>query len=155
MTLHDLFKGESSSKEEIDIMMEVLQEQGCLTPENLRQMTLWFSIPFVFRGQIKHSTNELSYTEAEAAIGRFLAKEKIETYTVSAAMGIFREKLTFLSTEENNELDSIGYSGKTTKGRRISREDYLNSLDKGDFKVIRTSPDNGDFTEEFLIIHVK
>lgn len=155
MTLRDLFKGESSSKQEITAMMEVLQEQDCLTAENLQQMTLWFSMPFVFRGQIKHSRNELSYAEAEAAIGKFLKKNKIENYIVSAAMGIFRQKLPFLSLEETKNLDAIGYSGKTIAGERISREAYLNSLDKGNFKVIRTRPDNGDFTEEFMIIHVK
>lgn len=78
----------------------------------------------------------------------------IETFKIKTGMGKCREKLPFLSEEEMKELDSIGYSGKTTKGERMSRVGYLNSLNKGEFDIKQTKHDNGDFLEEFIIVRV-
>lgn len=78
---------------------------------------------------------------------------KISVHTKEeTALGKFTSKLPFLSDKEMTELNSIGYSGTTSSGKRITREEYLNSLGKGTFRVVRTKSDSGDFTEEFTII---
>lgn len=66
----------------------------------------------------------------------------------------FGHPLVFLNDDEKKELDTIGYSGKTSKGKRISRESYLNSLDKGEFDITQTKRDSGDFSEAFIIVKV-
>jgi hypothetical protein len=81
----------------------------------------------------------------------------IQTFKIETSMGkvrgIFGNPLGFLTEKEKSSLDEIGYSGKLN-GERISRVDYLNSLEKGEFEVDQTKFDNGDFTEEFLIVRV-
>lgn len=59
--------------------------------------------------------------------------------------------LYFLSENEKDEMDTIGYTGKNHAGKKISFENYLNSLNKGDFTVRQTKFDNGDFSEEYTI----
>lgn len=81
---------------------------------------------------------------------------KIETYKVTTNSGkvstYFGHPLTFLTDEEKKELDSIGYTGKTTDGIKVSREDYLNSLGKGTFAITWIRSDNGDFSEHFVFV---
>lgn len=69
-------------------------------------------------------------------------------------MGKYFGKLPFLSEKELEEFNSIGYSGEDTKGIKITREDYLNSLNKGEFQVIQTKFDDGSFEEKFTIVWV-
>lgn len=78
----------------------------------------------------------------------------IKTFEISTGMGKYFGKLPFLSETELEEFNSIGYSGKTTKGVKMSRESYLNSLNKGEFQVRQTKFDNGSFEESFFIIWV-
>ena len=81
---------------------------------------------------------------------------KLQDYRIETGMGkVSRPNpLDFLSKTEKEEFDNIGYAGKTFSGKRISRVDYLNSLNKGEFKVIKTKWDDGTYIEEFLIIRV-
>jgi hypothetical protein len=83
---------------------------------------------------------------------------QILTYRIQTAMGSVTpwgcDKLDFLSPEEAKELDTIGYTGKNSKGIPTGREGYLNSLGKGTFKVDQTKRDSGDFVEEFTITRV-
>ncbi len=58
-----------------------------------------------------------------------------------------------LSNEEFDELNKIGYSGKTSDGKRISRADYLNTLGKGEWSFLQTKGDSGDFTEMWVVTH--
>lgn len=60
-------------------------------------------------------------------------------------------ELDFLNENQINELNSIGYSGKNTKGEKISRIEYLNSLNKGEFTIKQLEFDNGTFRERYLI----
>lgn len=78
----------------------------------------------------------------------------INTYKIRTCMGKTTQKLSFLTEEENEELNVIGYSGRTSKGEKMSREEYLNSLNKGEFKVEQTVYDKGDFCEEFIYTRV-
>jgi hypothetical protein len=85
---------------------------------------------------------------------------QIEEYTIFTCMGklsnygYFKSKLSFLNEEQEKEFNNIGYTGKNSKGEEISRQQYLNSLGLGTFKVKQTKFDHGDFCEEFLIIRV-
>lgn len=79
---------------------------------------------------------------------------KVQAYVrEETALGKFTSMLPFLTHEEFFELNLIGHTGKTSTGKKISREKYLNSLGKGTFQVIQTHSDTGDFREEFTIIH--
>lgn len=60
--------------------------------------------------------------------------------------------LSFLSEDEQMEVDSIGYRGELSNGSPCTLKDYLNSLGRGVFEVIRTKMDDGTFYEEFLVI---
>lgn len=79
----------------------------------------------------------------------------IETYNIRTGMGqiMSGDELSFLSKDEFDNLNIIGYSGKLNNVN-IDRETYLNSLNKGEFNVKQTKWDNGDFSEEFMIIRV-
>lgn len=59
-----------------------------------------------------------------------------------------------LTEDEVNELNTIGYTGKNSKGEKSSFEDYLNSLNKGEFDVTQTKFDDGSFTEKFNVVRV-
>lgn len=88
---------------------------------------------------------------------KFSKKPSVQTIKMRTGMGKITsdsDPMLFLSEGEKNELDSIGYSGKTTDGKRISRESYLNSLKRGDFTVQQTKFDHGDFCEEFTITRI-
>jgi hypothetical protein len=82
------------------------------------------------------------------------AKPKTTQYYINTGMGKIQDRSTlpFLTDNELDELDSIGYSGKSLDGNIKDRETYLNTLDKGTFVVSCTKRDNGDFAETFLII---
>ena len=77
----------------------------------------------------------------------------METYRINTGMGIVHERYTlpFLSDDEFEEFNNIGYTGKNLKGVRVSRTDFLNSLGKGKFSISQTKFDNGDFSESFII----
>lgn len=82
---------------------------------------------------------------------------KIENYNITTGMGKInpsRNPLTFLTIEEFDELNNIGYTGKNNKGIITSRDKYLNSLGKGKFSINQTKTDNGNFQEEFIITRV-
>lgn len=88
-----------------------------------------------------------------------MALKRPEIFRISTAMGKVycmsgKHPLYFLSKEEQEELDTIGYTGKNSKGERTNRESYLNSLDKGAFAVTCVRGDNGDFSEDFIISRV-
>ena len=78
----------------------------------------------------------------------------LETFTIETSMGkvstFFGHPLHFLSDKEKQNLDEIGYSGKLN-GVKTSRTEYLNSLGKGEFSILQTKWDNGDFTEKFVL----
>lgn len=78
----------------------------------------------------------------------------INTFQITTAMGKYFGELPFLSENELKEFNSIGYSGKLLNGQTISRQEYLNSLNKGEFQVTKTKHDNGDFEERFVIVWV-
>jgi len=81
----------------------------------------------------------------------------IETYNIKTALGkvtLGGDQLNFLTEKEKEEFDSIGYSGCKLNGERISRLNYLNSLNKGEFEFEQTKLDNGNFIEKFLIVRV-
>lgn len=78
---------------------------------------------------------------------------KTEVFNIETGMGEYHGySLYFLTDQELKEFNSIGYSGKTTDGKEISRTEYLNSLNKGKFSVTLTKMDSGDFREGFTII---
>lgn len=81
----------------------------------------------------------------------------ISTYNITTGMGRVLytgdHPLYFLSDKEKEEFDEIGYTGKLN-GEKMCYRKYLKSLKKGEFKVLQTKFDNGDFSEEFLIIRV-
>jgi hypothetical protein len=70
-------------------------------------------------------------------------------------MGSYFGSLPFLSDTELEEFNSICYSGKNTKGIKMGREEYLNTLGKGVFDVTQTKFDNGNFSEGFTIVWVR
>lgn len=61
-------------------------------------------------------------------------------------------ELPYLTPEQNDELNLIGYSGKNSKGEKTRRLDYLNSLGIGEFDITQTEWDNGDFCEAFIVV---
>jgi hypothetical protein len=63
-------------------------------------------------------------------------------------------QLPFLNDAELEEFNSIGYSGKTTKGEKISLEDYLNSLNKGEFQVTQTKFGDDDWIDNYTIVWI-
>ena len=78
----------------------------------------------------------------------------VETYTFETSSGsvrtFFGHPLHFLSDQEKKDFDEIGYTGKLN-GKRTSRTEYLNSLGKGEFSLLQTKWDNGDFSEKFVL----
>lgn len=63
------------------------------------------------------------------------------------------KKITGLTKTEIQNLNTIGYSGKLN-GKKTSFEKYLNTLNKGLFRVIQTKFDNGNFREEYIVVRV-
>ncbi len=80
----------------------------------------------------------------------------IQTYNIETSMGKLTKRISlpFLSDAELAELNTIGYTGRNSKGSLVSRQEFLNSLGKGEFEVRQTEYDNGDFTEGFAIVRV-
>ena len=79
-----------------------------------------------------------------------------QTYRINTGMGMVsggNSRLPFLSEEEFKNFNEIGYTGRLN-GNKITRVDYLNSLQKGYFIINQTKFDNGDFSESFDIIRV-
>jgi len=78
----------------------------------------------------------------------------VESYIFETSMGSinanFGHPLDFLSDQEKKDFDEIGYTGKLN-GVKTSRTEYLNSLGKGEFSILQTKCDNGDFTEKFVL----
>ena len=56
-----------------------------------------------------------------------------------------------LTNTEFEELNTIGYTGKNSAGKKTSRAEFLNSLSKGEWNLTQTKFDNGDFTEKFAV----
>lgn len=87
-----------------------------------------------------------------------MSKFKISRYRVSLCMGKCstreRDSLSCLSDSEFEEFNHIGYTGKDLNGKRTSHENFLNTLNKGQFEVETLSNDNSEFTAELLIIRV-
>lgn len=82
---------------------------------------------------------------------------KITVKTIETCMGkitSFGDQLDYLTEEEKKEFNLIGYTGKNSQGVKTTRENYLNSLDKGQFEVEQTKFDNGDFCEKFIVVRV-
>ena len=82
----------------------------------------------------------------------------IENYSVTTAMGKIHssssDPLNFLTPREIENFNEIGYTGKTLEGQKMSRLQYLNSLGKGEFKIIHLHQNNSEFTEKMEIIRV-
>lgn len=80
----------------------------------------------------------------------------IDTYRITTGSGMLNNSssLPFLTAAELKEFDQIGYTGKNFKGERTNYEAWLNTLDKGEFKVDCTKHDTGDFYEQFTITRV-
>jgi len=79
---------------------------------------------------------------------------KSEIYDIDTNSGKCVRPLPFLTENEQENFDSIGYSGKTLDGKKMSRSEYLNSLNKGNYSIIQTKFDHGDFSESFTIVKV-
>ncbi len=79
----------------------------------------------------------------------------INTFDITTSMGRYFGELPFLSETELEEFNNIGYRGKNNKGLKISREAYLNTLNKGEFNVTQTKFDDGSFEESFTIVWVQ
>lgn len=81
----------------------------------------------------------------------------IKSFRIRRGLGCIdwndKKKLTFLSKKELDDIDQIGYSGKTQSGKKIAIEEYLNSLGKGSFIWTCTRWDNGDFSDEFSLVY--
>ena len=83
-------------------------------------------------------------------------KPTIEEYKIEICVGrVLRVKgehpLSFLTDQEKSELDIIGYTGRSTEGLKVSKEEYLNSLGKGNFIVKQTKRIDYDFREKYTI----
>lgn len=78
---------------------------------------------------------------------------KVTTHPITTGCGRPNDpkSLPFLTEEELEEFDSIGYSGKTTNGVKMSWHEYLDSLGKGQFSIAQTKFDNGDCIEKYVI----
>lgn len=79
----------------------------------------------------------------------------ITTCYINCCMGKSKDwdQLEFLTENDINELNSIGYSGKTTDGKRKSRLDYLTEkYPQYKFACNQTKIDDGDFCETFMFV---
>jgi len=86
---------------------------------------------------------------------------QIINYRIKTSMGKvsampFGGKLDFLTQEQQDELDTIGYTGKNSNGVKMGRVEYLNSLypEKEQFQLTQFKWDNGNFIEEFILTRV-
>lgn len=75
-------------------------------------------------------------------------------YNVTTGMGrADRSSVPFLTDQQFEDFNTIGYTGRL-RGKKISREKYLNSLGTGVYTVKQVRFDDGSFTEEFVIARV-
>lgn len=75
-------------------------------------------------------------------------------YNVTTGMGrADRASVPFLTDQQFEDFNTIGYTGRL-RGKKISREKYLNSLGTGVYTVKQVRFDDGSFTEEFVIARV-
>lgn len=58
-----------------------------------------------------------------------------------------------LSDKEFENLQSIGYSGKTLDGIRVTREDFLNSLGNGSWNLCLIRTDSGAYSDEYVVVY--
>lgn len=81
-----------------------------------------------------------------------------ETFQIKTVMGELTQwgdDLAFLTAEELYRFNRIGHTGKDPKTSRPSSYlVFLNGLHKGNFTVLQTKTDKGDYREEFTIIRV-
>lgn len=83
---------------------------------------------------------------------KYTPKEIVtETYHLFTVMGKATKPLPFLTNHQMKDMDEIGCSEKLN-GKKMSREEYLNSLGTGKYLVEQTQYDLGDFEEAFTII---
>lgn len=159
--LYDLYP---DNKEDIPLGMNERSDVNLLPPHYTYQPEPYF------KGKGMHNVLELEeflieYKEyghqqgliKQKLIGQIrkgIDSNDIQTYNISTSKGKLTHDLPFLNDVEVKELNIIGYSGKDSNGNKVSREEYLNDLNKGIFSVVQTKRDNGDFVEEFLIIRV-
>lgn len=76
-----------------------------------------------------------------------------ESISFNTGMGRSNTKLPFLTNEQMDNLNKIGYTGKLNDVK-TSRSEYLNSLKIGKFSIFQTKFDNGDYSESFRIDYV-
>lgn len=70
--------------------------------------------------------------------------------TINDNSGTVRKQfLEFLTPHEFEEFDNIGYTGKDSKGKYTTQENYLNNLDKGMFQLTTIRQDGGDFSATY------
>lgn len=76
--------------------------------------------------------------------------------TSSGTLSKFGQQLDFLNPEQLKEFNTIGYTGKNSQGVKMSRVEYLNSLNPSveQFNMTQTKYDNGDFNEAFILTRV-
>jgi len=81
---------------------------------------------------------------------------EINEYHVKTCMGQCHKdsNLPFLTDAELKEFNTIGYTGKDSNGNKTDFSSFLNSINKGTFRVTQTKFDDGSFCEEYLIIRV-
>lgn len=81
-------------------------------------------------------------------------KMTVNTYHLSMGMGQTNDwgNIPFLTRQDVKELNSIGYSGKDTKGKKMTWEAYLqaNYPDRS-FSMIRTGGNGGEFTDYYTL----
>lgn len=80
---------------------------------------------------------------------------ELYSYKITTGMGRVgsHKDLPFLTKDQVDEFNDIGYTGRNKKGIKTNYQEYLNSLNIGTFSVTRTRADSGDFIEEFLITY--
>ena len=82
----------------------------------------------------------------------------ITTRTLTTSMGKVNDPfpLDFLTTEQREEFDTIGYTGKNSNGVKMGWVEYLNSLNpkQEKFAMHQIKWDNGNFQEKFILVRV-
>lgn len=76
----------------------------------------------------------------------------IQTFKVMSNSGIIHQPIPWLTADELQELNIIGYTGLNSNKERTTREKYLNSLNKGQFKIEILHSDTSEWSEQLLII---
>jgi len=104
--------------------------------------------------QVKFDNGDYSESFAISAlpVGQKAAPAP-RSFMISTALGRSRDWGALgLTKRQIEELNTIGYTGKDSAGKRRTREQYLNSLDNGFvYTIQQTKFDNGDYTEAFAV----